>query len=100
MLNVLTHSCPTRLSSYLVRRVPRPMIPVAEALDRILGDVEPLPAEQVSLLDGLGRVLATDVTARRTQPPMAVSAMDGYAVRSADIVTVPDRKSTRLNSSH
>src|SRR3546814_18290113 len=65
------------------------MIPVAEALDRILGDVEPLPAEQVPLLDGFGRVIAADVTARRTQPPMAVSAMDGYAVRSADAGTVP-----------
>lgn len=61
------------------------MIPVAEALARILDGVMPLPVEQVSLLDGFDRVLAADVTARRTQPPMAVSAMDGYAVRSADL---------------
>ena len=65
------------------------MIPVGEALDRILRDVEPLPVQQVPLLDGLGRVLATDIAARRTQPPMAVSAMDGYAVRAADVATVP-----------
>jgi molybdopterin molybdotransferase len=65
------------------------MIPVAEALDRILRDVEPLPVQQVPLLDGLGRVLAGDIAARRTQPPMAVSAMDGYAVRAADVATVP-----------
>ncbi|MFN4090302.1 MAG: gephyrin-like molybdotransferase Glp [Alphaproteobacteria bacterium] len=65
------------------------MIPVAEALERILADVEPLPVEQVALLDGLGRILARDVAARRTQPPMAVSAMDGYAVRSDDVAHVP-----------
>jgi molybdopterin molybdotransferase len=34
-------------------------------------------------------VLAEDVTARRTQPPQAVSAMDGYAVRAADVANVP-----------
>lgn len=65
------------------------MIPVADALDRILDGVDALPAEQVPLLDGLGRVLARDVVARRTQPPAAVSAMDGYAVRAADVVRVP-----------
>ena len=65
------------------------MIPVAEALARILDGVAPLPVQQVPLLDGLGRVLATDVAARRTQPPLPVSAMDGYAVRAADVAQVP-----------
>jgi len=51
----------------------------------------PTPAEQVALADALGRVLAEDVVARRTQPPVAVSAMDGYAVRAADVATVPAR---------
>ena len=51
----------------------------------------PLGAEQVSLADALGRVLAEDVAARRTQPPFAVSAMDGYAVRAADVPRVPAR---------
>ncbi len=37
----------------------------------------------------IGRVLAEDVAARRTQPPFAVSAMDGYAVRAEDLATVP-----------
>src|SRR6516225_7650321 len=48
-----------------------------------------LPPEQVSIVDGLGLLLAEDVAARRTQPPFAVSAMDGYAVRAEDVDTVP-----------
>ena len=38
-----------------------------------------------------GRVLAADVAARRTQPPANVSAMDGYAVRAADVAQAPAR---------
>jgi molybdopterin molybdotransferase len=67
------------------------MIPVEEALVRMLAAVEPLPAETVTLPDGLGRVLAADVAARVTQPPAAVSAMDGYAVRGADVAAAPAR---------
>ena len=65
------------------------MISVEEALSRLLAPLEPLPPEQVSVADGLGRVLAEDVAARRTQPPFAVSAMDGYAVRAEDVAKVP-----------
>src|SRR5271154_4387011 len=65
------------------------MISVEEALTRLLALIDTLPREQVSLADGLGRVLAEDVAARRTQPPFAVSAMDGYAVRAADLDRVP-----------
>jgi molybdopterin molybdotransferase len=65
------------------------MIPVAEARQRILAAFKPLPAELVSLSEALGRVLAEDVAARLTQPPAAVSAMDGYAVRAADVQKVP-----------
>ncbi|HEY3912112.1 MAG TPA: gephyrin-like molybdotransferase Glp [Stellaceae bacterium] len=65
------------------------MISVEEALARLLILVEALPSEQISLADGLGRVLAEDVTARRTQPPFAVSAMDGYAVRADDLGRIP-----------
>ncbi|MHA1536032.1 MAG: molybdopterin molybdenumtransferase MoeA, partial [Alphaproteobacteria bacterium] len=54
------------------------MIPVAEALARITGAFAPLAAEQVGLSNALGRVLAEDVVSRGTQPPGAVSAMDGY----------------------
>ncbi|MFP6742849.1 MAG: gephyrin-like molybdotransferase Glp [Alphaproteobacteria bacterium] len=66
-----------------------PLLPVAEALARVTAAFSPLPAEQVSIADGLGRVLAADVVARLTQPPTAVSSMDGYAVRAADVATAP-----------
>jgi molybdopterin molybdotransferase len=48
-----------------------------------------LPAETVALKDARGRVLAQDVTALRTQPPDDLSAMDGYAVRAADVAQAP-----------
>ena len=62
------------------------MISVEEAQARVLAAFTPLPAEQVSLSEAHGRVLAHDLVSRRTQPPFAVSAMDGYAVRGADVV--------------
>lgn len=65
------------------------LLPVVEAQQRIIDAVAPLPAEQISLADGLGRVLARDVASRRDQPPMAMSAMDGYAVRAADVASLP-----------
>ncbi|MCP4328821.1 MAG: molybdopterin molybdotransferase MoeA [Alphaproteobacteria bacterium] len=67
------------------------MISVAEALERITSVFEPLAAEQIALAEGLGRVLAEDVVARVTQPPAAVSAMDGYAVRHADMSSLPTK---------
>jgi len=65
------------------------MIPVEEARRRILAAFAVLPAETVALSDSLGRVLATDGAARRTQPWAALSAMDGYAVRAGDLAQVP-----------
>src|SRR5436853_239806 len=65
------------------------MISVEEALARLLAPLMALPPEQVSIAEALGRVLAEDVAARRTQPPFAVSAMDGYAVRADDVAQVP-----------
>jgi molybdopterin molybdotransferase len=65
------------------------MISVEEALARVTGAFAPLESEQVPLHEALGRALAEDVTARITQPPAAVSAMDGYAVRSRDLERVP-----------
>ncbi len=67
----------------------RPLMPVAEARQRILADLPLMPSKQVSLPEAHGRVLAVDVAARVTQPPLAVSAMDGYAVRAADVAMVP-----------
>jgi molybdopterin molybdotransferase len=60
------------------------LMPVADALSAILAGAEPLPAEMVALDAAHHRVLARDTAALRTQPPQAMSAMDGYAVRSAD----------------
>ncbi len=65
------------------------MISVEEALSRLLAPLAPVPPEQLSVAEGLGRVLAENVAARRTQPPFAVSAMDGYAVRAADVEKIP-----------
>jgi molybdopterin molybdotransferase len=65
------------------------LMPVAEALRLVLIDAKPLPVEAVPLDRARGRVLAEDMAALRTQPPAAVSAMDGYAVRASDIATAP-----------
>ena len=56
------------------------LLPVDEAVERLLAGVEPLTPEHVPLAEGLGRALAGDVAARLTQPPFPASAMDGYAV--------------------
>ncbi len=60
------------------------MISVEEALDKVLGYVVVLEAEETPLLDALGQVLAEDVSSDIDVPPLDNSAMDGYAVRSAD----------------
>jgi molybdopterin molybdotransferase len=61
------------------------MISVEEAQARLLALARPVAAETVSLSEASGRVLAADVVAVRDQPPFAASAMDGYAVRMADV---------------
>ena len=67
-----------------------PLLPVADALARVLESArDALPAEMVPLAEARGRTLAQDVAALRTQPPFPASAMDGYAVRAADIASVP-----------
>ncbi|MGH1588947.1 molybdopterin molybdotransferase MoeA [Methylobacterium phyllosphaerae] len=64
------------------------LISVAEALARILASVRgPVEPETVPLAQAAGRTLAADIAATRTQPPFPASAMDGYAVRSADAAT-------------
>jgi molybdopterin molybdotransferase len=65
------------------------LMPVSEALAKVLAGVEPLSPEPVPLSEAHGRVLAADLTALRTQPPADMSAMDGYAVRGADVAVVP-----------
>lgn len=60
------------------------LLPIDEALAIILAHVPVLPLETVPLAQGLGRVLAADLTADGPQPPFDRSAMDGVAVRCAD----------------
>jgi molybdopterin molybdotransferase len=69
----------------------RTLLSVADALQRVLEHATPLPAEDVPLADAAGLVLAQPLAARRTQPPADVSAMDGYAVRAADVADAPVR---------
>src|SRR5512142_1115616 len=66
-------------------------MPVSDALASVLAGAEPLAEEAVALGQAFHRVLARDVAALRTQPPQAMSAMDGYAVRSADAGAVAAR---------
>jgi molybdopterin molybdotransferase len=65
------------------------VLPVEDAVAHIAAAFTPLPAETVGLETALGRVLAQDVTARLTQPPADMSAMDGWAVRAADVERAP-----------
>ncbi|UPJ55018.1 gephyrin-like molybdotransferase Glp [Bradyrhizobium sp. 192] len=67
------------------------LMPVSDALAAVLAGVEPLPEQMVPLDEAHHRVLARDVAARRTQPPQAMSAMDGYAVRAADAAAIDSR---------
>jgi molybdopterin molybdotransferase len=65
------------------------MIAYDDAFKRLLADLAPVGVETVALADARGRVLAAPVVARRTQPPTATSAMDGFAVRSEDLGEAP-----------
>jgi molybdopterin molybdotransferase len=67
------------------------LLTVAEALARVTDGLAPLDAEAVPLDQAAGRVLACDLAARLTQPPFDASAMDGYAVRAADVASLPAR---------
>ena len=64
-------------------------LPVADAIRLVTEGLEPLEAERVPLGEAQGRVLAEDLEARLTQPPFAASAMDGFAVRSEDVASLP-----------
>ena len=72
------------------------MIPYEEALAHILEHARPLPAERVPLLNALGRRLARDVIAREPVPRFDQSAVDGYAVRAADIAGASEATPIRL----
>lgn len=61
------------------------LLPIQEAQARLFAQAQPVPAEDVSLARAVGRWAAADVHARRTQPATDLSAMDGYAIRYADL---------------
>ncbi|MEE4236988.1 MAG: molybdopterin molybdenumtransferase MoeA, partial [Anderseniella sp.] len=65
------------------------LVPVADALAQILKGAKPLGSEDVPLNNAHGRILAEPLKAQRAQPPFPASAMDGYAVRAADVKKVP-----------
>ena len=65
------------------------LLPVAEALTRILGVARTLEPENVDLLQARGRTLASPVVSKLNNPPFDASAMDGYAVRAEDVASVP-----------
>lgn len=65
------------------------LLRVEDALARILSGVSRRGARRVPLADVAGLTLAADLAARRDQPPVAVSAMDGYALRAADLAAAP-----------
>jgi molybdopterin molybdotransferase len=62
-----------------------PLLSLEEAQERVLGHARRLPVESVPIADAGGRVSAEDVRARVDLPPFASSAMDGFAVRAADL---------------
>ncbi|HEX8890249.1 MAG TPA: molybdopterin molybdotransferase MoeA, partial [Pyrinomonadaceae bacterium] len=67
------------------------MIPISEAIRIILEQAKPLPTERINLSEALGRVLAEEIIADSDLPPFDRAQMDGYAVRSSDLLTVPAR---------
>ena len=65
------------------------MISVAEAIQIVIDETQPLPIEEVQLGHALHRVLAKDVIADLDMPPFDRAQMDGYAVRAEDVTTAP-----------
>ncbi|MCZ4076122.1 molybdopterin molybdotransferase MoeA [Agrobacterium sp. LMR679] len=67
----------------------KPLLPVDEAITRLLEAAVPVTeSETLPLAECDGRVLSADLIARLTQPPFDASAMDGYALRSADATAI------------
>ncbi|MCH2241756.1 MAG: molybdopterin molybdenumtransferase MoeA, partial [Aquabacterium sp.] len=64
----------------------KPLMPLDEALVRMLGSVQPVPdVEEVETAAALGRVLAADLASTIDVPPLDNSAMDGFAVRCHEL---------------
>ncbi len=65
------------------------LLPLDEAIARVVDNITPLAAEMVPLAQTSGRILASALSANLNQPPFAASSMDGYAVRADDVASVP-----------
>ena len=61
------------------------LLPIEEAQRRLFALAPPLPTETVAITDAAGRWVSAAIVARRTQPAADLSAMDGYAIRFADL---------------
>jgi len=61
------------------------LVPVAEAQARLFALADPVSTETLPIRQAAGRWAAADIAARRTQPVADLSAMDGYAIRFADL---------------
>ena len=72
------------------------MISADEALAQVLDSVSTLGVERVSIRDALGRILAEEISSSRDIPGFDNSAMDGYAVRAADVAAASERSPKRL----
>ena len=68
---------------------PTEMLSVSQALSRVTSGFRVIESEHISLSNAHGRVLAEDLKARLSQPPVSVSSMDGFAVRAADVQNIP-----------
>jgi molybdopterin molybdotransferase len=73
------------------------MISVEEALKTILEGIKPLDCETLPIISALGCVIGEDIVSGRTIPPLANSAMDGYAVISADTTFASRQKPAVLD---
>jgi molybdopterin molybdotransferase len=77
------------MPTFQTPRASERMLPVEEAQERVLAEIQPLGVERVTFTDALGRVLREDVRATHDVPQGDNTAMDGYAVRAEDIANPP-----------
>ena len=76
--------------------MPTELMPIERACELVLARVSPLPSEEVALRNCIGRHLAADVASGEDIPAFDNSAMDGYAVRSADVAAATTDRPARL----
>ncbi len=65
------------------------LLPIDQALIKVTEFLKTLTSNKVSVAKALNQVLTEDIFAKLTQPPFSSSAMDGYAIRSEDITSIP-----------